>query len=339
MSVPPQLPPDPYGGAPWGAQPYPYGYPPAPRPTNAMAIASLVCAFLFAPLGIVFGHISLSQIRRTGEEGHGLAVAGLVLSYLITAFAVLALIATVVFFGWAMRELDKAGPGWLEPGLHRPQPYPEPDIGELPPFTPSASVGAACAYPASGKPADRPAKPPRSGRVPTDPAEVDATMATSVGVIGLRLDNAQSPCTVNSFVSLAQQGFYDHSTCHRLTASNALSVLQCGDPTASGTGGPGYRFDNEYPTNEFPPDDPKLQVALRYPRGTLAMANAGPDTNGSQFFIVWKDSKLPPTYTVFGKVDEAGMAIVDRIASAGVAGGNLDGPPKQSVTVDSIRLD
>jgi peptidyl-prolyl cis-trans isomerase B (cyclophilin B) len=76
-----------------------------------------------------------------------------------------------------------------------------------------------------------------------------------------------------------------------------------------------------------------------YPRGTLAMANAGPDTNGSQFFIVYQDSRLPPSYTVFGSVDETGLATVDEIAERGVAGGNLDGRPARPVTVESIRLD
>ena len=77
-------------------------------------------------------------------------------------------------------------------------------------------------------------------------------------------------------------------------------MLQCGDPKGDGTGGPGYQFANEYPTNQYLPDDPALSQPLVYPRGTLAMANAGPGTNGSQFFIVYKDSQLPPNYTVFG---------------------------------------
>ena len=164
-------------------------------------------------------------------------------------------------------------------------------------------------------------------------------MVTNDGAIGLQLDNAKAPCTVNSFVSLAQQGYFDDTPCHRLTASAALAVLQCGDPTGTGAGGPGYRFANEYPTNQFRPFDPALQQAVRYPRGTLAMANAGPDTNGSQFFIVYRDSMLPPTYTVFGTVDETGLATVDKIAAAGITGDPDDGKPKNRVTITSIRLD
>jgi peptidyl-prolyl cis-trans isomerase B (cyclophilin B) len=157
-------------------------------------------------------------------------------------------------------------------------------------------------------------------------------------VIGLQLDHAKAPCTVNSFVSLAQQGYFDNTPCHRLTDSRSLSVLQCGDPTGRGSGGPGYRFANEYPTNQFRPFDPALKQAVQYPRGTLAMANAGPDTNGSQFFIVYRDSMLPPTYTVFGRVDETGLATVEDIAVAGIAGGADDGKPKKPVTIKSIRL-
>jgi peptidyl-prolyl cis-trans isomerase B (cyclophilin B) len=327
---PPYYPPPPHYGSPYGSGPYPY---PAPPPTNGMAIASLICAFVFAPLGIVFGHISLSQIKKTGEEGRGLAIAGLVISYLVTVLSIVVVVAGVVFFSWVAREVERTGGGAGIPGRTTA------GSGELPPFTPPAALGANCQYPATATPADKPAKPPRTGKVPTTPATVDATMTTNAGVIGLTLDNAKAPCTVNSFVSLAQQGYFDNTPCHRLTDSRSLSVLQCGDPTGSGSGGPGYRFANEYPTNQFRPFDPALKQGVRYPRGTLAMANAGPDTNGSQFFIVYRDSMLPPTYTAFGQVDETGLSTVEDIAAAGVAGGGDDGKPKRPVTVKSIRLD
>ena len=144
-------------------------------------------------------------------------------------------------------------------------------------------------------------------------------MTTNQGNIGLQLDNAKAPCTVNSFASLAQQGYFNDTPCHRLTTSPGLSVLQCGDPTGQGTGGPGYGFANEYPTNQYRPDDPALQQPVVYPRGTLAMANAGARaTNGSQFFLVYKDSQLPPNYTAFGTIDATGLATLDKIAAAGV---------------------
>ena len=212
--------------------------------------------------------------------------------------------------------------------------------GQLPAFAAPANLGANCQYPPStGEQASKPNNPPRSGKVPTDPPQVSASMSTNQGNIGLQLDNAKSPCTVNSFASLAQQGFFNDTPCHRLTTSEGLAVLQCGDPTGQGTGGPGYQFDNEYPTNQFQPDDPKLTQPLTYPRGTLAMANAGPGTNGSQFFLVYKDSQLPPNYTVFGTIDETGLAPLDKIAAAGTADGSQDGKPKDDVQVKSIQLD
>jgi peptidyl-prolyl cis-trans isomerase B (cyclophilin B) len=212
--------------------------------------------------------------------------------------------------------------------------------GQLPAFAAPANLGANCQYPPStGEKASKQNNPPRTGKVPTDPPQVSASMATNQGNIGLQLDNAKSPCTVNSFASLVQQGFFNDTPCHRLTTSEGLAVLQCGDPTGQGTGGPGYQFDNEYPTNQFQPDDPKLGEPVVYPRGTLAMANAGPGTNGSQFFLVYKDSQLPPNYTVFGTIDQTGLATLDKIAAAGTADGSQDGKPKEDVQVKSIQLD
>ncbi|KUI24574.1 peptidylprolyl isomerase [Mycobacterium sp. IS-1496] len=210
--------------------------------------------------------------------------------------------------------------------------------GRLPAFAPPAGLGADCQYPAAG-PASKQVNPPRTGTVPTDPAEVSVSMSTNQGNLGLLLDNAKAPCTVNSFASLAQQGYFNDTPCHRLTTSPTLSVLQCGDPTGEGTGGPGYEFANEYPTNQYQPDNPALQEAVLYPRGTLAMANAGPNTNGSQFFLVYKDSQLPPGYTVFGRIDDTGLATLDKIAAAGVEGGGQDGAPADEVQVKTILLD
>ncbi|BBY61410.1 peptidylprolyl isomerase [Mycolicibacterium sarraceniae] len=216
---------------------------------------------------------------------------------------------------------------------------PPPPTGGLPAFKPGANLGANCQYPASPEPASKKVDPPHSGKVPTTPPTVSASMSTNQGNLGLVLDNAKAPCTVNSFASLAQKGFFDNTPCHRLTTSPSLAVLQCGDPTGNGTGGPGYQFANEYPTDQYPPNDPGLQQPVVYPRGTLAMANAGPGTNGSQFFLVYKDSQLPPNYTAFGTIDATGLATLDKIAAAGVAGGDQDGKPATGVQVKSILLD
>ncbi|MGC2655214.1 MAG: peptidylprolyl isomerase [Mycobacterium sp.] len=208
----------------------------------------------------------------------------------------------------------------------------------LPQFKPSADIGGNCRYAPTSDQTGKPVNPPRSGQVATDPAHVAATIDTTAGVIGLQLAKNESPCTVNSFVNLAQQKFFDGSPCHRLTTSPGLSVLQCGDPKGDGTGGPGYKFADEYPTDQYPPDDPAGHQPVVYPRGTLAMANSGPNTNGSQFFLVYKDSELPPNYTVFGTIGENGLATLDKIAASGVSRGRDDGPPATAVTINSVRL-
>ncbi|KJX75670.1 peptidylprolyl isomerase [Mycobacterium lepromatosis] len=214
-----------------------------------------------------------------------------------------------------------------------------PSVPPLPSFQPSINLGANCQYPPSANKAAKPVKPPRTGKVPTDPATVSVSMTTNQGNIGLLLNNAESPCTVNNFASLTGQGFFNNTKCHRLTTSPKLGVLQCGDPKVDGTGGPGYEFANEYPTDQYPLNDPKLKQPVLYPRGTLAMANAGPNTNGSQFFLVYQDSQLPPEYTVFGTIQADGLATLDKIAKGGIAGGGDDGPPATEVTIESLRLD
>jgi peptidyl-prolyl cis-trans isomerase B (cyclophilin B) len=214
-----------------------------------------------------------------------------------------------------------------------------PGVPPLPSFKPAADLGANCQYPASPEPASKPVKPPRTGKVPTDPAQVSISMVTDQGNVGLLLANNKSPCTVNSFVSLAQQKFFDNTKCHRLTASPTLGVLQCGDPAGDGSGGPGYQFANEYPSDQYKPDDPAVRQPVVYPRGTLAMANRGPNTNGSQLFMVYKDSQLPPEYTVFGTIQQDGLDTLDKIAKGGVADADQDGPPVTKVTIQSVRLD
>jgi peptidyl-prolyl cis-trans isomerase B (cyclophilin B) len=253
--------------------------------------------------------------------------------------AVVAVIAGVAAYVFTRGDSDKTATAATTPSSSAAPTEPAPaGNGQLPAFKPAADLGANCQYPAA-QAASKPNKPPRTGKVPTDPAQVSVSMTTNQGNIGIQLDNAKAPCTVNSFASLAQQGYFNDTPCHRLTTSPGLSVLQCGDPTGSGSGGPGYEFANEYPTNQFQPDDPQLQNPVMYPRGTLAMANAGPGTNGSQFFLVYKDSTLPPNYTVFGKIDDTGLATLDKIAAGGVEGGGQDGKPATPVQVKSIGLD
>ncbi len=181
----------------------------------------------------------------------------------------------------------------------------------------AASAGAAtvsCAYPEAGEAAQE-VRPPSSTDVPAT-GTVSFTLAMTGGDVTITMDRSKTPCTVNSFASLAEQGYYDGTACHRL-ADSGIFVLQCGDPTGTGSGGPGYSFADEVTGEES------------YTRGAVAMANAGPGTNGSQFFLVWKDSTgLPPDYTLFGTMDSASLDVVAQMASEGQDGSNPDGTGK-----------
>ena len=205
----------------------------------------------------------------------------------------------------------------------------------------STGTSAACHYPDSGSPAARKVERP-PGNPPADEPDT-LTISTSAGDVPVTLEAEQAPCAVNSFVSLAEQGFFDGTRCHRLT-TQGYYVLQCGDPTGTGTGGPGYSF-----ADELVPEDPRLQPCgqeagqdyCTYNTGTVAMANAGPNTNGSQFFLVYGNSKFPPDYTVLGHLDAAGLKVVKAIAAQGIGTPNGmapgDGSPKEPVTITSVR--
>ncbi len=184
-----------------------------------------------------------------------------------------------------------------------------------------SEAAVACAYPADQAPAAKKVDPP--SEEPAASGEVPATISTSAGELAVTLDAAATPCTVSSFLSLAEQGYFDDTDCHRLT-TQGIYVLQCGDPSGTGAGGPGYSFEDELSGEET------------YGAGTLAMANAGPDTNGSQFFVVYADSELPPSYAVFGHLDEASTELVAGIAKKGTKDGGSDGAPKQKVTITRI---
>jgi peptidyl-prolyl cis-trans isomerase B (cyclophilin B) len=274
------------------------------------------------------------QLERRAQRARRRRLMGIVGGSIAAVAVVAAVVVTVVLTNHDKNKQASAASS-------TPTTNAFPGVPPLPAFKPAANLGANCQYPASPDPASKPVKPPKtkSGKVPTDPAQISVSMVTDQGNVGLLLANNESPCTVNSFASLVGQKFFDGTQCHRLSTSPTLSVLQCGDPKGDGTGGPGYQFANEYPTDQYKPDDPKAREPVVYPRGTLAMANSGPNTNGSQFFMVYKDSQLPPEYTVFGKVQADGLATLDKIAKGGVAGGGEDGSPTIPVTIKSVRLD
>ncbi len=201
-----------------------------------------------------------------------------------------------------------------------------------PASTPTGPTSGPCAYtPTPDDPAVRPVSLPPDPQHTPDRGQVLVTLVTNRGLIPVLLNRAQAPCTVQSFVHLLRSRFYDNTICHRLTTYPTLSVLQCGDPSGTGEGGPGYQFGDELPTNLPPaPTDPTGARRV-YARGVLAMANAGPDTNGSQFFLVYKDSALRPDYTIYGQILPLGLRTLDKIAAGGVApddpGAPLDGAP------------
>lgn len=190
-----------------------------------------------------------------------------------------------------------------------------------------------CSYPASGQAAKKVSTPPKHA-----PASgtTKLTITLNAGAVPVTLDDKAAPCTVNSFTSLARQKYFDATPCHRLVTAG-IFVLQCGDPSGTGSGGPGYSFADELSSAQALKDAPQSGgEAKTYPAGTLAMANAGPDTNGSQFFIVYADSPLPPAYTVFGTVSAAGLGVVKAIAAKGTADGSGDGAPKTAVKIQSV---
>jgi cyclophilin family peptidyl-prolyl cis-trans isomerase len=170
---------------------------------------------------------------------------------------------------------------------------------------------------------------------PPDPASTPATgtvqllMSTDQGDIPLTLDRAQAPCAAASFTYLASQQFFDGSPCHRLVNQPGFGVLQCGDPTGTGSGGPSYRYAEE------------VTPGTTYPRGTIAMAKtAAPGTTGSQFFLTFVDTELPPEYSVVGTVDEAGLAVLDTVAAGGIqgVGPEGDGAPAVPVTIQNMTV-
>ena len=153
------------------------------------------------------------------------------------------------------------------------------------------------------------------------------TLNTNCGDIVIEADGVKAPVTVIALAALANGGFFNQSICHRLTTNN-IYVLQCGDPTATGSGGPNFSYRDE----NLP-----QSVEANYPAGVVAMANSGANTNGSQFFIVYEDTSLPPSYTIWGKVTK-GLEIVQAIATEGVVGGKSDGLPKRTIAIEKVKV-
>ncbi len=215
-----------------------------------------------------------------------------------------------------------------DPAAASSAPPPAPTSG------PAAAPGSCAFTPTPQEPAAKQAPVPAIPNAPTS-GTVPVTLQTSAGPIPLTLDRAKGPCTVESFLSLVGAGYFNDTPCHRLTTGEGLKVLQCGDPTGTGTGGPGYTINDEPPAGLAPAAGGQ---AVIYPRGTVAMAKtSAPNSGGSQFFLVYADSTLPPDYTVFGTIGEPGLATIDSIATAGSdnSNGQGDGKPVTAVTIQT----
>lgn len=194
------------------------------------------------------------------------------------------------------------------------------------------SVPQASAAPIVCKPTTAKAHTPLKTVPPQKPAKPlpkSMTLKTNCGDVVIALD-AKAPFTVTQITALAKAGYYNKSLCHR-QAISGFEMLQCGDPTAQGNGGPGFTYGDE----NLP-----IGKSLAYPAGTVAMANSGPNTNGSQFFLVFGDSPaLGPSYSIWGKITK-GLDVLKYIASKGVTEGPNDPPgigsPKIKVAIESV---
>ena len=162
----------------------------------------------------------------------------------------------------------------------------------------------------------------------TESNKASITFTTNQGEIVIETTPSLAPLTVNAMAALAQKNYFDNTICHRLT-TEGIFVLQCGDPTGTGTGGPGFNI---------PDENLPQPIDNNYPAGTVAMANSGlPGTSGSQFFLVYQDTTLGPDYTIWGSIT-SGLDILQTIASAGVVDGGADGAPLTGVTIESTKV-
>jgi len=272
-------------------------YSPSSKSTNPLAIVSFVSAFVVSLAAVITGHIALHQIARTGDKGRGLAIAGVIIGYVGLVAGTLTLVLLVT---------NLAG---LRDQIQTPE------------------LGSTQAPSSSGEVDGVPSPSLAQGRDWTVTIEINGQE------VGVTLDGAAAPQAVASFLALGDEGFFDGTSCHRLV-TKGIYVLQCGDPTGTGSGGPGYSYG---PIENAPADDV-------YPAGTLAMARIGGDgeSMGSQFFIVYDESMIPSDaaggYTVLGTVT-SGLDVVTDIADAGTTNGSSDGEPADPAVIDGVSFE
>ena len=240
----------------------------------------------------------------------------------------------VVVGGVLALVLTNRGSDDVADGGTTPSASASPSTSVSPSASPSGSVSPSASPSVSVKGCTKAPEPTVKTQTWTSPpadtrpagAQTTLTLATNCGDVVIEMvPNQKAPQTTTSMAFLADEGFYTDSDCFRLTTSG-IFVLQCGSPNNDGTGGPGYTVpDENLPT----------ATGVNYPKGTVAMANAGPGTSGSQFFIVYEDTTLPASYTIWGTV-VSGLDVVQKVADAGVAQGNAnpnDGSPAQPIVI------
>jgi peptidyl-prolyl cis-trans isomerase B (cyclophilin B) len=244
--------------------------------------------------------------------------------------SVVAVLLVAGLAGFATLAIRGDSPGndtLSQPSTEPSEPTDEPSAEPTEPPDAAAepvTVGP-CTYRPDGEPS-RPVEPPSEQDIVTEGTRA-ATIATDQGDLTLELLAADAPCAVASFAGLARQDYFADTPCHRLV-TEGIFVLQCGDPTGTGRGGPGYQFDEE-----------SLEGAT-YPRGTVAMAKtAQPGTSGSQFFLVFQDTPLPPEYTPFARIT-GGLEVLDAVAAAGAEPPDENGntAPVQPVQITAVEV-
>jgi peptidyl-prolyl cis-trans isomerase B (cyclophilin B) len=262
--------------------------------------------------------------RRLAREAARQAKTRQTTKWVSVGFVVLALAAVVTLTAINLSKSNAKTNAGAKPSATpslsvSPSASPSPSPSE----TVSANGTVQCTYVSNPPAARNVGLPPSKTSIK---GNYQATIVTNRGNIVIDLLNSKAPCTVNSFAFLSAKDYYANTSCFRISTTASPYMLQCGDPKNNGSGGPGYEFADENLTG------------ATYPAGTVAMANGGPNTNGSQFFLVFKNSELPPSYPPFGKI-VSGLNILENVAKAGFgpplsdAGG---GQPKEKVEIQSI---
>ena len=324
--------PMPPGYAPYG-RPVALGLDPYGRPLRFGPPPGLSTTIVITILFGLFGLIPAYLHSRKAEEGgypsgrywvaFGVSLAGSAVAYILVVLA-----AVAFFFSAAGSSSGIANSAVQVTEPVAPTGSPAPSTAST-----NADGTIDCTYTAddSGNPnLIDVGTPPRPEATPAQGTQT-LRMSTNQGDLALTLDRTKAPCAAASFAYLALQKFFDGSPCHREVNEPTFGVLQCGDPTGSGSGGPTYKFAQELPSG------------TTYPRGTIAMANTGqPNSTGSQFFLCFTDTQLSPDYSPVGTVDAAGLAVLDKIAAAGNNGSFASqaggGAPNTPVTINKMAV-